>query len=103
MLISRRKLVAVLGSAAAITALGSTSAFADKLKVAIVMPGNITDKSWSQAGYEGINQAGEALDLGAADGRDGSNVSHAASRTSALTAMQRSIMVEKRNTMRRSI
>jgi basic membrane protein A len=63
MLISRRKLVAVLGSAAAITAVGSNPAFADKLKVAIVMPGNITDKSWSQAGYEGINQAGEALDL----------------------------------------
>jgi basic membrane protein A and related proteins len=63
MLISRRKLVAVLGSAAAITAGGSNSAFADKLKVAIVMPGNITDKSWSQAGYEGINQAGEALGL----------------------------------------
>lgn len=64
MLISRRKLVVALGSAAAITATGSNSAFAaDKLKVAIVMPGNITDKSWSQAGYEGINQAGEALDL----------------------------------------
>lgn len=63
MLISRRKLVAILGSAAAITAGGSNSAFADKLKVAIVMPGNITDKSWSQAGYEGINQAGEALGL----------------------------------------
>jgi basic membrane protein A len=63
MLISRRKLVAVLGTAAAITAVGSNSAFADKLKVAIVMPGNITDKSWSQAGYEGINQAGEALGL----------------------------------------
>lgn len=63
MLISRRKLVAVLGSAAAITAVGSNPAFAEKLKVAIVMPGNITDKSWSQAGYEGINQAGEALDL----------------------------------------
>jgi basic membrane protein A and related proteins len=63
MLISRRKLVAVLGTAAAITAIGSNSAFADKLKVAIVMPGNITDKSWSQAGYEGINQAGEALGL----------------------------------------
>ena len=63
MLISRRKLVAVLGSAAAIATVGSNSAFADKLKVAIVMPGNITDKSWSQAGYEGINQAGEALDL----------------------------------------
>ena len=63
MLISRRKLVAVIGSAAAITAAGSNPAFAEKLKVAIVMPGNITDKSWSQAGYEGINQAGEALDL----------------------------------------
>jgi basic membrane protein A len=63
MLISRRKLVAVLGSAVAIATVGPNSAFADKLKVAIVLPGNITDKSWSQAGYEGINQAGEALDL----------------------------------------
>jgi len=26
------------------------------LKVAIVMPGNITDKSWSQSGYEGIER-----------------------------------------------
>ena len=62
MLISRRKLVAVFGSAVAIIA-GSNSAFAAKLKVAIVLPGNITDKSWSQAGFEGINQAGEALGL----------------------------------------
>ena len=62
MVISRRKLVSILGAAAAV-AVGSKPAFAAKLKVAIVMPGNITDKSWSQAGYEGITQAGKALDL----------------------------------------
>ena len=27
---------------------------ADPLKVAMVLPGNITDKSWNQAGYEGL-------------------------------------------------
>ncbi len=61
--VSRRKLVGILGAAATIMVVGSKSALAEKLKVAIVMPGNITDKSWSQAGYEGINQAGEALGL----------------------------------------
>ena len=63
MFISRRKLVGILGAAATVTVAGSKSALAEKLKVAIVMPGNITDKSWSQAGYEGIKQAGEALGL----------------------------------------
>ena len=63
MLISRRKLVGIMGAAATVTAVGAKSALAEKLKVAIVMPGNITDKSWTQAGYEGINQAGEALGL----------------------------------------
>jgi len=63
MLISRRKLVVMLGGASALTAIGSNPAFADKLKVAIVMPGNITDKSWTQAGFEGINQAGKELGL----------------------------------------
>jgi basic membrane protein A len=28
----------------------------DKLRVAIVMPGNITDKSWNQAGFEGLKR-----------------------------------------------
>ena len=63
MFVSRRLMVGMLGGAAAAIALAATPAAADKLKVAIVMPGNITDKSWSQAGYEGINQAGEALGL----------------------------------------
>ncbi len=61
--VSRRFVVGLVGSAIAATALVSGSVAQDKLKVAIVMPGNITDKSWSQAGYEGITQAGEALGL----------------------------------------
>ena len=36
---------------------------AQSLKVAIVMPGNITDKSWNQAGYEGLNRAKEELGI----------------------------------------
>ncbi len=63
MFVSRRLMVGMLGGAAAAIALAATPAAADKLKVAIVMPGNITDKSWSQAGYEGITQAGQSLDL----------------------------------------
>ena len=63
MLVSRRLMVGVLGGTAAAMALGRGLAAADKLKVAIVMPGTITDKSWTQAGYEGITQAGEALGL----------------------------------------
>jgi basic membrane protein A len=36
---------------------------AEGFKVAIVMPGNITDKSWTQAGYEGINLAKQELGI----------------------------------------
>lgn len=32
-----------------------------KPKIAIVMPGNITDKSWNQAGYEGIRRVEKEL------------------------------------------
>lgn len=59
----RRTVMALIGSAAVISATGSGVLAEDKLKAAIVMPGNITDKSWSQAGYEGITQAGEALGI----------------------------------------
>ena len=58
--INRRSLIALSGSVAGLALLGSARA-ADPLKVAIVMPGNITDKSWSQSGYEGILQAKEKL------------------------------------------
>jgi basic membrane protein A and related proteins len=45
------------------TFLGNTTspATAAELKVAIVMPGVITDKSFNQAGYEGVKNAAEAL------------------------------------------
>ena len=33
------------------------------MRVAIVMPGNITDKSWNQAGYEGLMRAKEELGI----------------------------------------
>lgn len=59
MIISRRSFIAICGTAAGLAMF--KSAFADTLKVAIVMPGNITDKSWSQSGYEGILQAKDKL------------------------------------------
>jgi basic membrane protein A len=61
MIISRRSFIAICGTAAGLAAL--RPAWADAFKVAIVMPGNITDKSWSQSGYEGIMQAKEKLGL----------------------------------------
>ena len=60
--ISRRSLIALSTSAAGLAILGPAGA-ADPLKVAIVMPGNITDKSWTQSGYEGIMQAKEKLGI----------------------------------------
>ncbi len=36
---------------------------AEPFKVAIVMPGNITDQSWNQAGYEGLMNAKKELDI----------------------------------------
>jgi basic membrane protein A len=41
----------------------SRSLRAEALKVAIVMPGNITDKSWTQAGYEGLGRARDELGI----------------------------------------
>jgi basic membrane protein A len=31
-------------------------ALAENVKIAMVLPGNISDKSWNQAGYEGLMQ-----------------------------------------------
>jgi basic membrane protein A len=39
------------------------SVLADGFKVAIVMPGNITDQSWNQAGYEGLMNAKKELGI----------------------------------------
>lgn len=38
-------------------------ATAQDFKAAIVMPGNITDQSWNQTGYEAITRAGEELGI----------------------------------------
>ncbi len=38
-------------------------ALADPFKVALVMPGNITDQSWNQAGYEGLMNAKKELGI----------------------------------------
>jgi basic membrane protein A len=40
-----------------------TLAAAETFKAAIVMPGNITDQSWNQAGYEAIMRAKEELGI----------------------------------------
>jgi basic membrane protein A len=53
----------LMASAAASAALIGRAVAQAALKVAIVMPGSITDKSWSQAGYEGINNAKDKLGL----------------------------------------
>lgn len=52
-----------LGSAGAVLASGLkfVPARAADVKVAIVMPGNITDKSWTQAGYEGLMRIKDEL------------------------------------------
>jgi len=62
MMLNRRLFMTLMGSAS-VLALSARELHAAGLKVAIVMPGNITDKSWSQAGYEGIQAAQKALGL----------------------------------------
>ena len=60
---NRRVFVA---SAAFVVAAGLAAAPAlsqDDFKAAIVMPGNITDQSWNQTGYEGIKRAEEQLGI----------------------------------------
>ena len=60
--VNRRFFLGLMASTS-VAAVLVAPADAQTLKVAIVMPGNITDKSWTQAGYEGINNAKEKLGL----------------------------------------
>eukprot|EP01132_Coremiostelium_polycephalum_P012739 gene12739-15569_t len=58
----------LLARIAAITTLSFSCAYAgtvaaDPLKVAIVLAGNITDRSFNQSGYEGVIQARDALKI----------------------------------------
>lgn len=61
MTVTRRTLL----SAAALAAVAAlpVAAGAQDFKAAIVMPGNITDQSWNQTGYEGIKRAEEELGI----------------------------------------
>lgn len=52
---------AALGAACALSL--AVPAFANDFKVAIVLPGVITDKSFNQSGYEGVKGAAEALGI----------------------------------------
>lgn len=51
----------VAGTALAIAT--ATASFAEDFKVAIVLPGVITDRSFNQAGYEGVERAAETLGI----------------------------------------
>ncbi|MGQ3215736.1 MAG: BMP family protein [Shinella sp.] len=59
-----RRSFCLLATATVLTGLGlSAPAFAENLKVAIVLPGVKTDKSFNQAGYEGVEHAAKELGL----------------------------------------
>ena len=60
-ILSRRTFVAATASATLLAFVGKASAQA--MKVAIVMPGISTDKSFNQGGYEGAKNAAEKLGL----------------------------------------
>ena len=63
MRLTRRSVVGAAAILAAWFAVPPPASAADPLRVALVMPGNITDKSWNQAGYEGLMRAKEELGI----------------------------------------
>jgi basic membrane protein A len=63
MSLTRRSVFGAGAILAGALAFPSPAPAADPLRVAIVMPGNITDKSWNQAGYEGLMRAREELGI----------------------------------------
>ncbi len=62
MSLSRRFFLSIAGLALASVMLAAP-AMADAFKAALVMPGNITDQSWNQAGYEGLMNAKKELGI----------------------------------------
>jgi basic membrane protein A and related proteins len=63
MSLTRRSVFGAAAILAGALACPAPAPAADPLRVAIVMPGNITDKSWNQAGYEGLMRAQEELGI----------------------------------------
>jgi basic membrane protein A and related proteins len=58
-----RRVFATTAAVAFAATLTATPALSQDFKAAIVMPGNITDQSWNQTGYEGIMRAKEVLGI----------------------------------------
>jgi len=58
--LSRRRFAQVAAILVASTAL-ATPAFAADLKIAMILPGPITDNDWNSVGYNGLQAAGKAL------------------------------------------
>ncbi len=58
-----RRLFMSVAALAVASVILNVPAVAEPFKVAIVMPGNITDQSWNQAGYEGLMDAKKALGI----------------------------------------
>jgi basic membrane protein A and related proteins len=63
MSLTRRSIFGAGALLAGVLAFPLLAPAADPMRVAIVMPGNITDKSWNQAGYEGLMRAKEELGI----------------------------------------
>src|ERR1700722_8562343 len=54
MLVSRRGLLKSVALAAVVSGVAGGAAFAATVKVALVLPGSITDGGWNQGAYEGL-------------------------------------------------
>jgi basic membrane protein A and related proteins len=63
MRLTRRSVLGTVAILAGVLAFPPLASAADPMRVAIVMPGNITDKSWNQAGYEGLMRAKDELGI----------------------------------------
>jgi basic membrane protein A len=61
-MLTRRMLIQA-AAVSGVLAIAAGPAAAQDFKAAIVMPGNITDQSWNQTGYEGIMLAKEKLGI----------------------------------------
>ena len=59
--LSRRSFVAGLAVTAAATLTLAGPALAAGLKIAMILPGPITDNDWNSVGYNGLEAAGKAL------------------------------------------
>ena len=63
MRLTRRSVLGTATVLAGVLAWPGLAPAQESIRVAIVMPGNITDKSWNQSGYEGLMRAKDELGI----------------------------------------